>query len=205
MPQLIRVCGPKDKPRWGIELGNLIIDVTSKSQTWTREFSPFFLGPVKLPNGEVSNNVENAWQFSKVYPTHVDEAGNPDDNYWRWAKVGWKDARAHRYPMGKGAKPLYSLWGKERFGYIEARQIIYAPIYEQAVRDSGYFEAFVEFCRDCIQDNLQIYLFDFDGYDNTLLNWSFDEVMLNPSRKMGHGFVLARMVCEELSKTEEEK
>jgi len=103
--------------------------------------------------------------------------------------------------MGKGAIPLYSYWGGAKLGYIEARKQIYAPIYEAAVRDSGYFEAFTEFCRDCLDYGpTKLYLFDFDGYDNTLLKWSFDQVLNCEGRKMGHAFVLARMLQEELTK-----
>src|SRR5574342_482141 len=98
--------GPRDKA----PPNSILINTTSRSNNWSRELSPFFLGPVKLPNGYTSLNVENAWQFSKVYKEHVDINGNPSEAYWEWAIRGWSSEWACRYPMGKGVKPEYSYW-----------------------------------------------------------------------------------------------
>lgn len=194
---MIKVCGPKDKPEPNDKV--MIINSTSSSKTWTKQFSPFFLGPVQMPSGEVSQNVENAWQFSKVYPQYVDIYKNPADSYWQWARQGWASTYAYRYPMGKNTKPLYSFWNNQKLDYIEARKTIYIPIYEDAVKASGYFEPLVEFTQDCIWDGVEIYLFDFDGYDNSRLNLSYAQVIENPKRKMGHGFVLSAMLNRELN------
>jgi CRISPR/Cas system Type II protein with McrA/HNH and RuvC-like nuclease domain len=49
----------------------ITINVTSKSkEEWSRKFSPFTLGSIEVyPYGEkiISENMENAWQFCKVY------------------------------------------------------------------------------------------------------------------------------------------
>jgi len=88
----------------------LVINTTSRSQGWSRGLSPFFAGPVDLYGGYSARNVENAWQFSKVYKQHINEEGSPTEEYFEWAKRGWSDDWAHRYPMGKGAIPQYSWW-----------------------------------------------------------------------------------------------
>lgn len=196
MNQKVRVCGPKDKPKPSDKV--FVINVTSQSTTWTSVFSPFTLGPVKLYDGLTAANVENAWQFSKVYKQHTDEEGNPTDAYWSWASEGWDDTYAHRYPMGRGAIPEYSFWAGQKLGYIEAREQIYVPLYREAVEESGYFDSLVNFIWDLKQDGIEVYLFDFDGYDNVKLGLTLEEVQKNPNRKMGHAFVLVQMLEEAL-------
>lgn len=39
----------------------VIINTTSRSKNWSRELSPFVLGPVDLYAGLIAKNVENAW------------------------------------------------------------------------------------------------------------------------------------------------
>lgn len=73
-------------------------------------------------------NMENAWQYAKVYKRHTSSLGNPTSDYWVWARQGWSSRIANRYPMGKGSKPEYSLWNGEKLGYIDARRKIYAPL-----------------------------------------------------------------------------
>ena len=54
----------------------VIVNTTSRSNDWSKGLSPFFLGPVDLYAGLSAKNVENAWQFAKVYPQHVDINGD---------------------------------------------------------------------------------------------------------------------------------
>ncbi len=171
-------------PRW--EKTDLpSYDVTSASGYWSA-LSPFKLGPVMLYLGEWSKNMENAWQYSKFYPEHQEKG-----NYWAWAKAGWGNPRAVRYPMGKGAKPLYSLWADERLGYIQARKRIYIPLYAQAVR--FYAMGQLDTLRWASKEG-DIVIRDYDAYDHRRLGYSWDDVINDPERKMGHGFVLAMMI-----------
>lgn len=163
------------------------IDVTSSGGNGSK-FSPFLLGPVMLYDGLWSKNMENGWQYAKVYQQHE----NGELDYWKWAEEGWNSPRAVRYPMGKGAKPLNSMWAGERLGYIEARRRIYIPLYSQAVRFYSY-EAFLDL-KDFAFYNKDIVIRDYDAYDHHALNYSWEDVINDPSRKMGHGFVLAMML-----------
>ena len=52
------------------------INTTSRSATWSRGLSPFFLGPITAYDGLISKTMENVWQNSKVYPVHLDSSGN---------------------------------------------------------------------------------------------------------------------------------
>lgn len=114
--------------------GSVMVNTTSRStEPWSAKLSPFFLGPISLYKDYISHNVENAWQYSKVYKHHLDPNGEPTEEYFNWACSGWGKIRADRYPMGKGTKPEYSYWDGKKLGYIEARKKIYIPLYIRAV------------------------------------------------------------------------
>lgn len=167
-----------------------VFNVTSRSQDKFRALSPFLLGPVDLYDGHVAKNVENAWQYTKVYKVH-DNAGIPNTEYWKWAEAGWDSTYANRYPMGKGAVPEYSWWKNKQFNYIEARRSIYFTLYRRAVLN--YARA--EFNEISIASKAgDISILDFDAYNHHELNMSLTDVLNNTNRKMGHGFVLARML-----------
>lgn len=184
-PYKIRITGPKET--WS-RVG--MIDTTSKSKTkWQTDLSPFYLGPVKLYYGHVSQTMENGWQYAKVYPDFVDEYGNPNKEYWRWAKDGWANKRAVRYPIRKGAKPLYSYWRGEKLDYISARAKIYIPLYCRAVLKTKGFKKLLRLHREG-----PLTLWDYDGYDYEALGMTMEEVILNPNKIMGHAFVLAYLI-----------
>lgn len=167
-----------------------IIDTTSHSKNWSRELSPFFLGPVSLWDDHTCKVMENAWQFTRVYPCHVDEEGKLTDDWWKWAKAGWDNPKAVRHPMGRGAKPLYHYWNGEELGYIEARARIYCPLYAKAVEQTEAWKKL----RQVYEDQGEIHLWSFDCYDHRALGMSYSDVLHSKSRKMGHGFVLACML-----------
>lgn len=173
---------------------SIAINTTSRSLTWSRGLSPFLCGPIKLYGKFVSKNIENAWQYSKVYSQMADEDGNPTEEYWRWAQEGWGSSRARRYPLGRKAPvPLYSLWDGQRLGYIEARVRIYCPLYADAVEGTEAFK---------ILSSLyskwgRITLWDFDGYDHRQRGMTYRDALLDGTRSMGHSFVLAMMLENE--------
>lgn len=185
---MIIIVGPRDTDH--LAGNSILVNTTSRSQDWGRGLSPFFLGPCELYSGYISKTVENAWQFAKVYPKYADINGDPADTYWKWAAEGWADSWAHRYPAGKGAKPLYSYWDGRKLSYIEARKEIYIPLYSKAVRES---EAFARL-KECVEVYDNVYLWDFDGYDYRRDGITLTQVMNNPRRSMGHAFVLAMML-----------
>jgi hypothetical protein len=185
---MIHIWGPKDKSPKGVE----VINTTSRSINWSRGLSPFLLGPCELYNDYVATNVENAWQFCKVYQEHATNQGDPTDNYFEWALSGWSNHQAIRYPMGKGKKPLYSWWNGEKLGYVEARKKIYVPIYAKAVLQSDAYATL----RELYKKNGELHLWDFDGYDYIGMNMTFKDVINNPNRSMGHAFVIANLLMK---------
>jgi len=182
---MIYVIGPNVKISEDIP----IINTTSRALSWSKSLSPFYCGPIDLYDGYVSINFENAWQFSKVYEYYVDN-GEPGDRYFNWAKNGWNDVKAHRYPMGKGVAPLYSYWAGEKLSYIDARKKIYIPLYSKAVQKTSAFEKL----KKVYESNKDIALWDFDAHN--LISGTFDYLKLwdNPNIKIGHAYVLAMLL-----------
>ncbi len=182
----VRVLPRSELTRSELTAGQAYYDVTTHGG-FCRPLSPMLLGPVPLYAGYWSRTMENAWQYAKFYPEHTGGQG-----YWPWALAGWDSPRAVRYPMGRGARPLYSLWAGDKLDYITARKRIYIPLYAQAVR----------FCQLDLFLNLQaearqpgeIIICDFDAYDHRALGYTWDDVINDEKRKMGHGFVLAMMI-----------
>jgi hypothetical protein len=158
--------------------------------------SPFKLGPCELYDGFTAKNVENAWQFSKVYPEHYsEEDGIVLDSYWTWAENGWDDNYAHRYPMGKGKTPLFSIWNyTEQLTYIEARKKIYIPVYYRAVKDTEAFKTLKARYEELEAEGKDLYLVDFDAYRHKQLGMTYKDVINCETKKMGHAFVLAMML-----------
>lgn len=183
---MIHLCGPNSQVKD-------VINTTSRSTTWSKGLSPFFLGPVKLYGNYVAKNVENAWQYSKVYPEHVNGDQSPLMSYYKWAINGWNKTWADRYPMGKVKKPLYSIWGNRKLDYIQARREIYAPLYSKAVEKTEAYKQLQELYKE----KGILYLWDFDAYDHRALNMSFTDVLNCKYKKMGHAFVLAMMLMNE--------
>jgi hypothetical protein len=179
-----------DQGQDGVE----VVDTTSKADDWRRDLSPFHLGPCNLYNGLTAQNMENAWQFAKVYAEDTDAAGNPTKGYWAWARLGWADATPHRYPKGRGAVPEYSLWDGQRLGYIDARKQIYAPLYAEAVQRTEGWQTLVEL----YENSQKLYLRDWDGWNMAKNGMAtLTDVLNNPRKKMGHAFVLAMLLTKD--------
>ena len=175
--------------------GVVVVDTTSNTHPLYRELSPFILP------APPAKRFENLWQFSKVYPDQVDESGNPNSDWLWWRREGFYDTVAHRYPKGKGAIPLHSIYPQsydnritEKLGYIEARKKIYAPIYAENVAKTDSFKILQEQYNECNLRNKEMILLDYDAYDHIALGMSLVDVINNPNRKMGHAFVLIMML-----------
>lgn len=178
--------------------GALVVDTTTRSQTFGRGLSPMLVlvvVPAFRHGGEVfpiwHGNVENVWQYSKVYSQHWDdEAASPTAEWFLWSEYGKRQSRAERYPMGKGARPVGSWWGGQLLGYIDARKAIYLPVYADCVMATTAWQELLHLYRT----HGEVWLRDFDGYDHIALGMSLDDVLNDPTRKMGHAFVLARLL-----------
>lgn len=170
--------------------GAIVIDTTSSSGQY-RELSPFVLP------APPAKNFENLWQFSKVYKSYWDSINNTPTPYWyQWRRDGFAASFAIRYPMGKGAIPICSWWQDKPLNYIEARKKIYALEYAKNVIETSAFKRLKHIYQDCY--NTELILLDYDAYDHLKLGMSLIDVINNPSRKMGHAFVLIMMLTDML-------
>jgi hypothetical protein len=136
--------------------------------------------------------MENAWQFSKVYPEHITN-NCINDEYWEWAKEGWSNTKAIRYPFGRARKPLFSWWDGRRLDYVPARKAIYGPLYAEAVMKTQGFQHLQTLYRR--YSNLV--LLDFDAYAHKSFGMSLTDVLNNPKKKMCHAFVLAMLLTKD--------
>jgi hypothetical protein len=191
----------------------LVYNTTSRTkEKWCLEFSPFFLGPIELyPNSKdgtmyTAKNMENAWQFCKVYKkfTNTDD-DSPSEAYWKWAEDGWNDSKPHRFPLGgRPAKPLYSLWNGKQLNYIEARKKIYAPLYAKYVEQTDAYkklnDIYLKYCAGENNDKQKrpMALLDFDGWDYLGQGYQLEQVIDMEKPKMGHAFVLAGLLENNL-------
>ena len=194
---MIKILGMRQTVGWQDKTAT-VINCCSNGTGWERDLSPFLIGPCSLYGNMIAQNMENAYQYSKVYAEHADDSANPTRKYWEWAKEGWANPRAVRYPMGRGRKPLFSLWDGQKLPYIAARKVIYAPLYAEAVQKTQGFKNLVELARQLPT----IILRDFDGYDHDALGMSLTDVLNNPHKKMGHAFVLKMLLTDDPAKAQ---
>jgi hypothetical protein len=164
-----------------------------------RTLSPMYLGPCRLYGNFTARKMENAWQYSKVYPQHVGANGNPNTEYFQWARQGWSSPRAMRYPMGKenNARSVYHWWDGQRLGKIDARKRIYVTLYAEQVVQEPYFQQLKKVWEEDIKPESErtLYLMDFDAYEYGTSSCS--QVLNNPAKSMGHGFVLAMLLTDD--------
>lgn len=194
----ITIVGPKESPKHPKGDFPWFINTTSRSNSeFGTRFSPFFLGPVPLYEGAPAGkalNLENAWQFSKVYKKHTDENGDPSDAWREWARKGFRNSRAFRYPMGKGAKPEYAFWNGEKLLYIEARKKIYIPLYKYGIK-THRAEEFKKLC-ELYEKERRLVLWDYDGYNRKRFDMSVQDVIESTEKTMGHAFVIEQLLLE---------
>lgn len=169
-----------------------VINVTSSSKDGGSVLSPFFLGEVVNINGK-AKNVENAWQFSKVYKKHLNPDNSIKREYFEWREKGFSDSFAHRYPMGKGAIPEFSLLGNERLDYQEAKDRMYTKMYVKALKESTQAK---QFLKNIIQDAMNNgHNIAFKDYDVNLKTWkthSLEDIIFS-KLKCGHGYLVAHL------------
>jgi len=187
------------KNRFKLPEDSIVIDTTSRSGSWTRGFSPFILQAGHLYGNYYAKSVENAYQASKCYSQFVDDENNPTDEYFKWAQKIWSSSYVYRYPMGRGAKPLFSYWDGQKLDYVEARKKIYIPLYSRAVLKSDAFKKLLNIYRETEKD---IYLVDFDGYNHKEKGMTLSDVANNTKKSMGHAFVIYDLLQRQKNTTE---
>lgn len=189
---IVTVLSLKDKSPKSCDLD--IIPV-SKDEEWG-SLSPFHLGPCRTPDGTMFHNMENLWQYSKVYQEHLINSndlfhGEIAAEWWEWHLKGSMTKQAHRYPMGKGQQALFSKWGDLRLSYVAARKQIYVPEYAKLLVQQKMFKRLLKEYKK----GAHIVLRDYDTYDilkaypDSRSPWI--SAIQNSNAKFGHAFVIA--------------
>ncbi len=173
------------------------VNTTSKSESdWSKELSPFYLGPCQLYWDLTAKKMENAWQYAKVYQ-EFDNNGEPTPEYFDWAYKGWNNPYPMRYPMGKDRTALYSWWIDKSYPYLEARKHIYIPLYCRAVIKTEGFAKLLKTYNKCLKDGKTLYLKDYDAYRHEDKGMTLADVLHNANKKCGHAFVLAMLLTQD--------
>lgn len=172
------------------------VDVTLNSDSWGRMLSPFILGPVTNELG-TSRNVENAWQYSKIFEVDLNADNTPKDFYWKWRKDGFEKVKADRYPRGKdNNKYVRGSWfGREGepgklLNYVESRKKIYVPAYLQALRNNPIYPTFIKFIADAWYSETTVIFRDYDTFNHEEAEMSLVQILNDERYKYGHGFIL---------------
>ena len=176
--------------------GFVAVNVTSNSKTWAKACSPFFLGTVKTSTG-VAKNVENAWQFSKVYKElgHWDKKNKCPSKKWiKWKNKGFSDTYAHRYPAGKGAIPIGSWHEDTLLPYVKARKKMYIPWYRKLYMSEDLHYIMYEFCNK----HKNVVIQDYDVQNHINLGVTLKYLKNHPKFKYGHGFVILECIYDQL-------
>lgn len=156
----------------------VVINLTSRNpdRNFSRQVSPFFVGPVTGPDGASSDSLEVFWQVGKVFPHH-DDNGQPSSTYFEYRndmyskKQGEIPKPIMRHPyheFGYEADDMlyWALWNPEngeyeRLSYLEARKKVYVPMYARLVADSDAFK----WMKSLLDEGKKIALLDFDGFN----------------------------------------
>lgn len=173
------------------------VNCTSSGKEGEKQLSPFFPGPCQLYGSLTAKRMENAWQYSKVYRQHVDADGEPTAEYFEWARRGWSSWEAKRHPMGRDAKAAFHWWDGQRLDKVEARKRIYVPLYVEQMVKQPFFQELKKVWEEDIKPEAErsLYLMDFYAYEYR--NMSLSEILNNPAKTMGHGFVLAMLLTND--------
>ena len=187
---MVKICGPYDKTKFNTE--KFINTCSFNFKDTFQELSPFFLGPYTSEEGLTSKNIENYWQYSKVYKDQVNESGEPSQDWFKWRLDGFNSKRADRYPRGKEYRHnvLYSYLNGVKYDYIEAREHLYIKAYASTVSKTKAFKEL----KALYDAGVDFVLFDVDGYDYLSKGKTLENVFFDKKKPMGHAFVLAMML-----------
>ena len=102
----------------------IIVDLTSRNpdRNFSRQVSPFYVGPVVGPDGAQANNLELFWQSAKVFPHH-DDGGQPNRAYFEYRRQMYSSL------PGEIPKPLLR-HPYRQFGY-EPEDMLYWPYWNE--------------------------------------------------------------------------
>ena len=162
----------------------IIIDVTSRVElnkafmkahpTFSKDLSPFFIGPVISSDGVEAKIFEIFWQCGKVYPCHDDE-GKPNKDFFIWRNDLYAKEECSKSLMRHACKDLgYEHKDTRYFAYYDKNKKEYLPLYYVEARKKVYFVEYAKlvyntpsfkYLKELVDKGNKIALVDFDGYN----------------------------------------
>lgn len=192
--------------KWPVVKGYKNINVCSAAPGAYKFLSPMKLGPIKYnleddKRGETGvvkiKNLENCWQYSKVWEGEVDENNLPKEEFWTRRKDGWEDEKGHRWVKpkfdhnGNRNVTLFNYWKAERLGYQEAREKVYCPLYAELVQKTDVYKKL----KKLVDEGCNIQILGYDGYDYS--DRTLMDCFLDTSKPFGHEHVLCGLLNED--------
>ena len=156
----------------------VVINLTSRNpdRNFSRQVSPFFVGPVTGPDGASADSLEVFWQVGKVF-SHHDDNGQPNSAYFEYRndmyskKQGEIPKPIMRHPyheFGYEADDMlyWAYWNSEKgeyecLSYLEGRKKVYVPEYAKLVAGSNA----LKWMKSLLDQGKKIALLDFDGFN----------------------------------------
>ena len=147
------------------------------------------LGPIKHDDEDLPycNNLENYFQYNKVYEKEVDSNGKIKKEFYEMRIKGYKDDKPHRRKYTKQDKCLYSLWKDKKYNYIESRYF-YCHYYEMLAKKEDDYKHLVKL----INKGYNIMICGYDAYEMNENN--VKESYLSVDKPFGHERVLYTML-----------
>lgn len=93
--------------------------------------------------------------------------------------------------MGESTKPEFIYWDGRRFTEQAFKEQIFIPLYCRLVKRT---DAYAMLVRDYLKNFKEITIYDTDSYDYTQLGMTYQDVIKNNDKKMGHSFLLAMLL-----------
>jgi hypothetical protein len=197
-----------DDHSWPMVDGYMNINCCSSAPGDYKNLSPMRLGPFyyktewegATPSETIkAENLENFWQFSKVWEGEDDtETNKPIDLFFERRKSGWEQVKGQRHvkkgknPNGNRNIPLYSWWKGQKLLYQQAREAIYCPLYAAIVKETSAYKKIDKL----LEEGYNVQIIGFDGYDYESQNKTLAECFQDQTRPFGHELVLCAMLGE---------
>jgi len=192
-----------DSKTWPHREGFKNINVGPGSRGEFRQLMTCNLGPIPLKfKGDKTSadvkNVENIWQFSKVFAQDIGLNEKPTPDWFAARLKGWADPKGYQRAKKKqvaGVKPVFFFWGREdKLEFIEARKRIFCRVYAMLATRTAAYRKLVEL----IQKGTNVQILGLEGYDYVQEQRSLNQCLLDPERGFGPAFVLAGLLTKDL-------
>ncbi len=184
---------------WPHRDGYKNINVGPGSRGDYKQLMPCNLGPIPLrfksdkTSADVKN-VENIWEFSKVFPKDIGTDEKPTPPWFEARLKGWANPKGYqraRKKVSDDIKPVFFWWGKdEKLKFLEARARIFCRVYDSmAVRTLAYRKLV-----EILKAGTNVQILGLNAYDYVEEGRSLYECIMDPNRAFGHEFVLAGLL-----------